>query len=191
MEPIEIARRQLGMATHLFIENLDPVSVHSLAGNAREILDRLAKRTGTHSFLDHVKSVFPDMPNSRYYAAANIYRNAFKHADRPEDSALAAVFDDVHNMHQLFVGWYTYYNLTGCTPIEAQVFESWYFAIEAERSADPDYVTVVVQYFGDMSLLTTAERKKRLKAAIERSRQIPEVMSDPRTESVPLVFVNS
>jgi hypothetical protein len=41
---IEIARRQLGMATHLYLPDLDPVSVHCLANAGCELIKLYAKK---------------------------------------------------------------------------------------------------------------------------------------------------
>jgi hypothetical protein len=189
MEKLEIARRQLGTALQLYIDDLDPVSVHSLAGNAHEIIHRLADISGTRTFRDHVSETFSGFSSKQYFNAANFFRNAFKHLDKVGDQVLIDQFDDEQNKHLLFVCWYTYGNLTSL-PIEAQCFELWYFALEGERSSDKELVRDAVSYFGEMGDLPTSKQKLCLRAGIETARSDEITMSDPRTECLPLVYRN-
>ena len=53
MDKLEVARQQLLTALDLFLLDYSSVSVHSLAGNAREILDRLCERSGKPRFVEH------------------------------------------------------------------------------------------------------------------------------------------
>lgn len=190
MEKLEIARRQLGMATHLYIENLDPVSITILAGNAREIIDRLADEEGKETFRDDALIGNPGLSERDYYGAANLYRNAFKHLDRLEDQELIESFDDGHNKALLLVSWYTYGNLTGCTPIEAQCFALWFYAHEGEHLSSSPVVQTGKRFFGDMSELTTVQLKHRLIDAIKHFRLRSDAMTDERTEKSPLVYKN-
>ena len=56
----QIARRQLGTALALFIEDRDPVSVHTLACAGGEIAEYLARKKGKEPFADHILATFPD-----------------------------------------------------------------------------------------------------------------------------------
>ena len=188
MEKIEIARRQLGMAMHLYLEDLDPVSVHSLAGNAHEVLHRLADKEGKPTFRDHVLQTFPGFTPKRYFDAANLYRNAFKHLNKDDDQDLINDFSDEQNTHLLFVCWHTYMNLTAALPIEAQCFQFWYFSFEGDRSSDPAFAESAKEFFGELINLSTSERKQRLRAAIAVARSNVAVMSDPKTEKIPLAY---
>ena len=58
---LEVARRQLGTAFDLFIRDRDPVSVHSLACGAGEILDILAEQTGTEPFSTDILAARSDL----------------------------------------------------------------------------------------------------------------------------------
>lgn len=46
----EVARRQLGTALALFIEDFDPVSVHTLACAGGEVAEHLARKAGAEPF---------------------------------------------------------------------------------------------------------------------------------------------
>jgi hypothetical protein len=189
MDKLEIARRQLGMALHLYIENLDPVSVHSLAGNSREILDTLSERNNTESFFDHASAANPSLTKMDYYAAANLYRNAFKHCDR-KDESVTGQFDDQANAHLLFICWFTYANLCGKLPVEAQIFQVWYFNVESHRTSNTNIVELSVELFGDLKAVDQSERKSRLQKIVADYLGDEELANDPRTETCPLIHRN-
>jgi hypothetical protein len=48
---IEVARRQLGMATELYLRDLDPVSVHSLANAGCELIEFYARKLSGKALL--------------------------------------------------------------------------------------------------------------------------------------------
>jgi len=50
-----------------------------------------------------------------------------------EDSELLERFEDTVNDHTLFIGWYDYALAVGALPIEAQIFQAWYFALYPEK----------------------------------------------------------
>jgi hypothetical protein len=58
LTPFLVARSQLLTAIDLFFEDRDPVSVQALAGNARELLERLCRLRGIErAFMLEVKTV--------------------------------------------------------------------------------------------------------------------------------------
>ena len=56
---IESARRQLGTALTLFLRNVDPVSVHCLAGGGCELIEFYAKKGGAEPFTSHILETWP------------------------------------------------------------------------------------------------------------------------------------
>jgi hypothetical protein len=81
---------------------------------------------------------FPDLDLGEIRRLQNQYWNAFKHAQtrggiEREDSELLERFDDEVNDQALFIGWYDYRLAVGALPIEAQVFQIWYFALYPEK----------------------------------------------------------
>jgi hypothetical protein len=62
---LEVARRQLGTALALFLDNKDPVAVHVLTCGGGEIAQRLAEVAGTESFETHVLATFPDLDKGK------------------------------------------------------------------------------------------------------------------------------
>jgi len=186
MDKIEIARRQQGTALSLYLDDLDPVSIHSLAGNAREILDKLADYEGVSTFRDFALEASPGETPKNYYAAMNAYRNAFKHLEM-DDRQIINSFSDEENKYLLFVCWFSYMNLCKRLPIEAQVFQIWCFAHVGEKFPEENYTSLG---FDGLLQLTPSERKERLNAAIERARVDLDITGDVRTERLPLIYVN-
>jgi len=108
------ARRQLGTALSLYLQDLDPVSVHCLAGGGCELIEYYAKKAGAQPFASHILKTFPDMKISEVRRLQRQYWSAFKHAthqhsgEERDDHALLKRFTDSQNDHVLFIGWYDY-----------------------------------------------------------------------------------
>jgi hypothetical protein len=141
---IEIARRQLGTALKLYLEDADPVSVHCLAGGACELLEHLAKKAGAEPFATHILRSHPDLRDiAALHRLQRQYWNAFKHATyhgghERNDEDLLERFTDEQNDHVLFIGWRDYGETTGTLPIEAQVYEMCYLAKYPEKLGPVD-----------------------------------------------------
>jgi hypothetical protein len=58
---IETARRQLGTALALYLQDKDPVSVHCLAGGGCELIEYFAKKAGGEPFTSHILKTWPDL----------------------------------------------------------------------------------------------------------------------------------
>ncbi|QRM35444.1 hypothetical protein [Microvirga sp. VF16] len=192
MDKAEIARRQLGKALALFIDDQDSVSVHCLACGGGEIAEHLTLKARQTSFFDHARKHQPDLDTKKIRRVRNQYWNAFKHAtsqsgfDRQDEELLASFSDEV-NDHTLFVGWYDYARASTSLPLEAQVFQVWYFAMYPEKLASQEAVEKSVRLFGsDHKTISRSEAKRRLRVVIESSREDREIMDDPMTENRPL-----
>src|SRR5215510_3577682 len=138
LDKTEIARRQLGTALALFLQDCDPVSVHALACAGCEIAEHLTRKAGEEPFSTHALLTFPDLDIGKIRRLKNQYWNAFKHAQmrdgiEREDSELLERFGDEVNDHTLYIGWHDYMLAVGILPIEAQIFEAWYFALYLEK----------------------------------------------------------
>ncbi len=189
----EMARRQLGTALALFLVDDDPVSVHCLACGGGEIADSLAKEAGEKAFSQHALDVHPEMQPTDLANLRNKYWNAMKHSRRHdgkarEDDDLLANFDDSQNEHYLYIGWHDYASAVGSLPIEAQVFQVWYFAKFPEKlSADfsPDYFE---RQFPNIQLMKRNDQKKFLRRRIVWARKNADVMRHPRTDRRKLIL---
>ena len=96
LDKTEIARRQLGTALALFLQDCDPVSVHALACAGCEIAEHLTRKAGEEPFSTHALLTFPDLDIGKIRRLKNQYWNAFKHAQmrdgiEREDSELLAL----------------------------------------------------------------------------------------------------
>ncbi len=82
---IRAAEEQLKRAIVLFFKNEDPISTHTLASAAQEILESLGKRQGITSLKQQVVNQADESRRGQFINAMNDAKNAFKHADRDPD----------------------------------------------------------------------------------------------------------
>lgn len=194
-EKEDLARRQLGTALSLFIEDRDPVSVHILACAGCEIAEHLTQKAGAKPFSTHILATFPSV---NVKAIRNQYWNAFKHATTQrgierDDRELLSRFSDVVNDHMLFLGWYDYMLATLATrvlPVEAQVFQVWYFALNSERLKPEVDQTSFNIVFPNLCMQSRPEQKARLREVIARYRDDQELLNNPATDPRPLILSN-
>src|SRR5258708_12584969 len=131
LDKTEIARRQLGTALALFLEDSDPVSVHTLACAGCEIAENLTRKAGEEPFSTHALLTFPDLDRGEIRQLQNQYWNAFKHAltrggIEREDSDLLERFEDEVNDHTLFIGWHDSFRPVRRLPTKPQIFHDLY-----------------------------------------------------------------
>ena len=192
LDKVEIARRQLGTALALFLEDSDPVSVQTLACAGCEIAEHLTSKAGAKPFSTHVLATFPDLDIGTIRRLQRQYCNAFKHAmtregiDR-DDRELLESFDDKVNDHMLFVGWRDYMLAVRALPIEAQVFQIWYFALYPEKLNPEVDTTTHQQVFPMLPSKSRADQKRALREAISSFQGDAEVMRHPQTDPRPLI----
>jgi len=193
LDKTEIARRQLGTALALFLEDSDPVSVHTLACAGCEIAEYLTRKAGEEPFSTHALLTFPDLNIDKIRQLQNQYWNAFKHAQtrggiEREDSELLERFGDEVNDHTLFVGWHDYMLAVGALPIEAQIFQAWYFALYPEKSNPEVDTRIYRQLFPMLPSKFRADQKRALRQVISSFREDAEVMTHPKTDPRPLML---
>jgi hypothetical protein len=190
---IESARRQLGTALALYLDDRDPVAVHCLALGACELLDYHAKKAGGSPFTSHILKTTPDIDIGKIYSLQRKYWNAFKHATtrsgkEREDEELLQGFSDHQNDVALFIGWSDYLQVAGMLPIEAQVQQIWYIALNPERLAPEHSFEPYERTFPNLAKRPRAVQKSMLRQMIEHTRADREVMSDPRTDIRALIL---
>jgi hypothetical protein len=128
---IDIAEAHIRTAVRLFFEDAHPVPVHTLACSAREIMTTLGGKLG-------VDTVLHDYARNRGVALddaarkANAFVGFMKHADR-KPTAVLENFSDLDNDAILFLACHDFGRVTGGMPVEAQVFEPWYFATKVKK----------------------------------------------------------
>ena len=193
LDKTEIARRQLGTALAMFLEDSDPVSVNTLACAGCEIAEYLTRKAGEEPFSTHALLTFPDLNIDKIRQLQNQYWNAFKHAQtrggiEREDSELLERFGDEVNDHTLFVGWHDYMLAVGALPMEAQIFQAWYFALYPEKSNPEVDTRIYRQLFPMLPSKFRADQKRALRQVISSFREDAEVMTHPKTDPRPLML---
>jgi hypothetical protein len=189
---IQVARRQLGTALALFLDDLDPVSVHTLACSGGEVAEHLMRKAGAEPFASHALATFADLNLKDIRLIKNQYWNSFKHATthkggERDDRKLLERFNDLQNDHTLFVGWHDYMLATNMLPIEAQLFQVWYFALYPDKLNPKVDVSTYKKTFPKLRSLSRMDQKKELRRLIARYRSNSDVTNDPQTERGQLI----
>ena len=191
---IEIARRQLGTALALYLEDRDPVSVHCLAGGGCELIEYYATKAGGQPFTSHILSTVPNLNIGKLKKIQRQYWNAFKHATHiggdkeREDDELLLAFSDAQNDHALFIGWYDYAVAANALPIEAQAHQVWYIALYPEKLDPKHPIDLYQRTFPNLGVKPRAEQKRMLNEAIKAAKSDASIITDPRTDARPLVI---
>lgn len=87
---LEVAQRQLETAVCLYFDDGDPVSIHTLAAAASEIINGVCKAAGSpvrtmrDRALDYIRPEYQD----EVRRALSMSQNFFKHADRDSEGVL-------------------------------------------------------------------------------------------------------
>ncbi len=127
LTPLIVARSQLLTAIELFVADKDPVSIQSLAGNAREMLEDLCRAAKVDPMTEFFGRDHPGKPKREIYTAMNLYRNCFKHLgetekERQDDQSTLNQFDDTKNDYLLYVCAEDYVRLRGVMPVPCGLF---------------------------------------------------------------------
>ena len=72
----QVARRQLGTALQLSLDDLDPVCVHALGCAGGEIAEHLTRKRGKRPFSTHALARFPDLDAKKIRRLRNQFWNA-------------------------------------------------------------------------------------------------------------------
>jgi hypothetical protein len=183
LDKIHVARRQLGVALALFLEDLDPIVVHVLACTAGEVAEYLAVKATGQPFTARALATFRNNSWRDIRRARNQFWSSFRYATTHDDdrggySSLMSGFSDLQNDLML---------VSKKLPIEAQLFQSWYFALYPEKLGSEAYLSRDETLFPGLRDLPRSSQKKALQDAIELSRQDPAIINDPATEQGYLV----
>lgn len=191
---IESARRQLGTALALFLQDHDPVSVHCLAGGGCELIEFYAKKSGAEPFTSSILETNPNADLIGIRKLQRKYWNAFKHATFPhggeerDDDKVLSQFTDELNDTALYIGWHDYAQAVDALPIEAQVYLAWYLALNIEKLAPDEPREPYNWEFPNIRAMPRAEQKRMLNNSILRVRANAETMSNPQTEKRALIL---
>src|SRR5262249_24918801 len=97
--PLVVARSQLLTAIDIFFNDRDPVSVHVLASNAREILESLCRLVAVEPITELFLRDSSNKTKKDIYATLSLHRNCFDHVgktweERKSEQATLSQFDD-------------------------------------------------------------------------------------------------
>ena len=196
MTKIEAARRQLGTALQLYLDQRDPVSVHSLACAGCALADGLAAERGLTPFRVLSLAQQPGMKDRDYFEIRNRIWNALKHhkardGGARDDGELLSTLTDGDNRDRLFVGWLDYGSAAGKLPIEAQVFNTWFLALDRSRFQQTEaraFLADLDQIFPGLAELPPDRQHQRLRRAVAAYRRDKALRADAQTDLRPLVL---
>ena len=168
---IDAARSQLATAINLFFDDVDPISVHSLACASAEILETICRKNGKQTFFAHMRESNPKFTSKKIRETLNKCKNWFKHADKDHGDVLTD-FSDVLNDYAIFMASHDYGSIENWKPIEIQVFQLW-FSTVYKKHMDPR-LGIVQQLFPDMDKKNRREQKLLGKNVLDWARTQPE-----------------
>ena len=97
-------------------------------------------------------------------------------------------FSDVANDTVIWQAWHDYQLITKQLPIEAQVLQLWYFAINENKLAKQVDRKPYRQAFPYIGIADRKEQKRRLRQACEKYRKDSWIKGHPKTEPLPLMY---
>jgi len=189
ISPLVAARSQLLTAIDLFFNDRDPVSVHALAGNAREILESLCRLAAVAPITELFLRDHPHKPKKDIYPALNVYRSCFKHVgktweERKDYQAIFNQFDDSKNECLLYVCVEDYLRLRGSSPFPMQVLHAWFCAVHVDLVDTACSRQKFANLFPDISRMNRYQQKRAALNVIQRSSDDPQVLANPQTEPI-------
>lgn len=194
MDKIEVARRELGTALSLYLDDRDPVSVQVLASAGMEIAHHLSVKASAQPFKLFRQAEMPSVSDAAYGSIRGYFANAFKHAVKPngverDDTGILAEFSDLQNDDRLFIGWFDFACAGNAHPIESHAFQSWYLAMHPVRLNSPQGRSLLRELdtiFPDVARLTRGQQKAMLKKQISVAKKNARWISDPLVDPRPL-----
>lgn len=182
---IDAARKQLVSAVQMFFNNGDPVSVHTLATSAWEIVYTLSKREGIEGLSSETEGRLTTGKRLREDYINKPYRNFFKHADRDPDAVLED-FTDEANDPILILLCEDYNRYCPKAPIESQLFPIWFLAVNREK-IDPkrenELTPIIETHFPDIIGIDRYGQKRMGAKALQNSLQDKSLLDDPKTDT--------
>lgn len=157
LSKFDVAERQLNQAILLFFDEGDPVSIHTLAEAASQILYDIRSDTGSVSFARD-----PDKIQAEYkkdwLKAIFRSRNFFKHADK--DRSEVHEFKDELNHFSLFDGTIMYLTAKRAWTPESITYTAWFCASYPQFVIEgTDLDAVVTQFVSGPTKVDITNRK--------------------------------
>jgi hypothetical protein len=156
---IDAAKSQLTTAIELYFQDRDPISVHTLAMAAAEIIDRLCEAKGLQSMRAHFMSRVTPEHRKEVGNALNKAVNFFKHASSSRPNQVLADFSDDRNMMAIMFAVDGLRQL-GTHTEEMKAFSAWQMVVEPGLFLNPPPREQVLAVFGDIWNKPRSEQKK-------------------------------
>ena len=187
LTPLLIARSQLLTAIKLFFDDDDAISIHSLAGAAREILESLCRLQNIEPMTDFILRDHPNKSRKDIWNTMNRYRNCFKHLgktpeERAEDQITLDQFKETENEFLLYVCIEDYVRIQKAMPVEFQVTQVWFAALHLDLLVDASTSESFRRACPNLAERSRTDQKRLGLEMIAHMANDQELLSDPRTE---------
>jgi len=166
---LEAAKSQIKTAIELYFEDRDPISVHTLAMAAAEIIDRLCEAKGHKSMRSHFMSLILPQHRKKVSDALNKAVNFFKHASSSRPNQVLTDFSDDRNQLAIMFAVDGLRQL-GITTPETAAFTSWQMLVNPTLFLNPPPRETMLSVFGDIWSQPRSEQKRYGRDAISLAR---------------------
>jgi hypothetical protein len=152
----DVAERQLNQAVLMFFDEQDPVSVHTLAEAAAQVLYDIRALTGASSIGRDSDLIRPEY-KKEWLALLFSSRNFFKHADR--DSDATHTFKEEFNHYSLFDAVNMYLSAKKAWTPESMIYVAWFVTMYPQTVKEgTDFEAVVSRFRSGPQSLDTGDR---------------------------------
>jgi hypothetical protein len=155
---LDAAQSQLSTAIWLYLEDRDPVSVHTLATAAGEIIDHLCKHRGLKTMRHTLNEAIKSEKRKEVFDKMDEARNFFKHASWKKPDQKLEGFTDDRNLFAILFGAMGL-GLLGQETLESKMFSGWISVVYPSLMVQPP-VKELLTVFGDILNQPRAEQKK-------------------------------
>ncbi len=156
---LDAAKSQLATAIALYFEDRDPVSVHTLAMAAGEIIDRLCDSKGLVSMRTALMARIAPGRCKEVADALNEASNFFKHASSSKPNQVLHDFSDERNLFAILSAA-DGLRLLGIEMPQTQVFGGWIQVVEPTLMLVPPPQDFVATVFGDIGNQPRSQQKR-------------------------------
>ncbi|WOD15898.1 hypothetical protein [Paraburkholderia kirstenboschensis] len=183
---IDAARRQLITAVRLFSDGGDPVSMHSLASNAWEVIEVLCTSAGVQSFSKQARENLPAGHTLKYYINEPC-RNFCKHAEQDPNPDSSVELREANVAAVLFLAVEDYMRFRQGGRVEVQVFQPWFVAVLPEKVTEDDPVAQsklesAKLAFRRIATLASSDKIEMGRQVLEAARKDAGLAADPKAE---------
>jgi len=160
----DAALDEILLSINLIFSDSHHLSAHLLAASAREILNTIGEKTGIETFLRLYSGVDSEKFSGALKSASSMV-SYLKHADRDYDKVLEG-FDEESTDYILYFACYDYRAIFDELPIEAEVYEAWFWAVHADTFSNelhtprPTVVEISDQIFPGIRNLPRSAQKR-------------------------------